>query len=534
MSIKYNGPVVLVVMDGVGLSKKRVGNPVYEARAETFKHLLRDYPKLSLGASGHYVGIPDGDMGNSEVGHNAMGAGQIILQGPAKVQNAFESGEIFETNTWQDAIANIKNNSSALHFIGIFSDGNTHSNIDQVYAMMKEAQKEGVKKIRLHASLDGRDTPPESAEKYIKEFEDFVHSIGDPDYRIASGGGRMVVWSDRYENDWGMVERGWQAAMGEGRQFANATDAVLTLRTEAKLTSDQYIPPFVIAENGKPVGTINKGDSIIYFDFRADRAIEAAIAFTYHDFPHFSRKYPDGSEFSPDDIYFAGMSEYNNDTHVPAHTLVPPVKITHSLTELLDTANIIQYTISETVKYGHITYYFDGNNWVNPHDTLHEYIEVPSETDTSQIITRPWMKSAEITDAALEAIKSGKYQFIRINFPNGDMVGHFGQLESAIVAIESVDLQLGRLIEAIDAADGMCIVTADHGNVEEISDAEGSSKTSHTTNPVPCIFYDNTTNRDKYAVKEGDFGLANLAPAIALLLGQTPDPTWLPSVIEEK
>lgn len=532
MSIKYDGPVVLVVLDGVGLSEKQTGNPLHEAHNKTFKQLLRDYPNVKLGASGRYVGIPDGDPGNSEVGHNAMGAGQIILQGPAKVQESFDSGEVFKTQTWQDAINNAKNNNSTLHLIGIFSDGNTHSNLDQVYLIMKEAQKAGVQKIRMHASLDGRDTPPESAEKYVRDFEDFVHSLGDPDYRIASGGGRMIVWSDRYENDWGMIERGWRTAMGEGRQFANATEAILTLRAETKPSSDQYLPPFVIAENGQPIGTINKNDSVICFNFRADRAIETAVAFTYHDFPHFVRQYADGSDFSPNNIYFAGMSEYNSDTHVPAHTLVSPVKITGSLTELLDTAGISQYAISETVKYGHITYYFDGNSSVDAHDNLHEYVEIPSETDTSRIITRPWMKAAEITDAVLEAIKSKKHQFIRINFPNGDMVGHFGQLEPAIIAVEAVDIQLRRLLDAIDNANGMCIITADHGNIEEIFDDEGNPKTSHTANPALCIFYDNTTNRDKYTVEKGDFGLANLAATIALLLDQTPNATWLPPIIK--
>jgi len=528
MGIKYNGPVVLVVMDGVGLNDRTEGNAVKQARLETYNHLTQNYPTLSLGAAGHYVGIPDGDMGNSEVGHNAMGAGQIIPQGPLRIQQYFDNGAAFTAETWKDTIKNIEDHNSTLHFIGIFSDGNVHSNIHQLFAMMKQAMAEGVTRIRVHPALDGRDTPPESAEKYIKMFDDFVSSLGNPDFKIADGGGRMTTWSDRYGNDWNVVKNGWDIAVrGQGREFPDAITAIETLRAEVKPTSDQYIPSFVLVDDsGQPIGTIKKGDSVIFFDFRADRAIMTSVAFTYYDFPHFDR-----GDFSPDDIYYAGVTEYNSDAHVPAHILIPPMSIENTLDDLLGAHQIAEYAISETVKYGHITYYFDGNHYLENSDLL-TYEEIASENDTENIVTRPWMKSAEITDQLLAALEERKYQFLRVNYPNGDMVGHFAEMEPGIIAIEAVDLALKRIIEVVDKLGGITIITADHGNAEELLDENGKPKTAHTTNRVPCILVDNTENRAKYQPADGDFGLANLASTIALLLDLPPDPNWLPPIIK--
>ena len=525
MTISYKGPVVLVIMDGVGERDGAEGNAVAQAHTETLNKLKAGYPHATLLAAGEAVGIPEGDMGNSEVGHNAMGAGQIIQQGPTRVQEMIDSGEIFRSPTWQAAIANVKEHSATLHLIGLLSDANIHSHINHVFALMKDALSQGITRIRVHICLDGRDVPPESAENYIDMFNDYVVSLGSPDYKIASGGGRMIYWMDRYENDWGIVECGWRTSvLGEGRQFADAKDAVLTLRAEHKPPNDQYLPSFVIAEDGQPIGTINDGDSVIYFNFRADRSVQAATAFTFDDFPHFDR-------VRRPDIYFAGMAEYNADTHIPANVLVAQPKITNTLNELCVAHHISQYAVSETVKYGHITYYFDGNSYA-PQDALHQYVEIPSDTDTSRINTRPWMKSAEITDALIDAIQSGQFRFMRANFANGDMVGHYGELESAILAVESVDLALGRIIKAVDEAGGVCIITADHGNAEEISDAEGGPKTSHTTAPVSCIFYDNTDNKDLYHITPpSDAGLSNLAATIALLLDLPPLDAWRPPII---
>jgi 2,3-bisphosphoglycerate-independent phosphoglycerate mutase len=524
--MNYRGPVVLVVMDGVGLSDRVEGNAVKAARLDTLNMLMEKYPMCKLGAAGRYVGIPDGDMGNSEVGHNAMGAGEIIAQSTKAVDEAIIGGRAFTEPVWQNAIKNVRDHNSTLHFMGIFSDGNVHSNIKHLFAMMTEAQKEGIERIRVHILVDGRDVPPQSEPKYIRMFEQFVKDMGSPDYKIASGGGRMVITADRYENDWGMVEKGWHASvLGEGRQFANAEEAVMAFRKEDPSLQDQYMPPFVIAENGKPIGTINDGDSVIYLDFRADRAIEISMAFTYDDFSHFDR-------VRRPDVYYVGMTEYNSDTHVPALTIVRPPNFKHPLPKYLAEQGVKQLAISETVKFGHVTYYFNGNSYDKPDGETD--IEIPS--DTEPFDTRPWMKSAEITDELVKAIGSGEYAggFIRVNYPNGDMVGHFSEMEPTVVSLMAVDLALKRLLEAVQKASGMMIVTADHGNAEELLDENGVPKTAHTTNPVPCIFVDDTQNAALYSVVKGDFGLANLASTITLLLGKEPLEAWLPPIIAVK
>jgi len=523
-------PLLLVIMDGIGIDDPGPGNAFTSAHLETLTDLTANNPTVTLKASGEAVGIPKGDMGNSEVGHNAIGAGQIILQGSSKAQQMFQTGEVFQTQTWHNVIDQVKSRNSTLHIMGLFSDGNVHADINHCFAMMKQAQQEGIQRIRVHAIFDGRDVPPESAEKYIDMFEDYVRSLGNPDYRIASGGGRMNVWMDRYENDWGMIELGWHTVvLGEGRQFEGAKDAVLTLRKEFEPPNDQYLQPFVIADNGQPIGTVNDGDAFVFYNFRADRAIEGAMAFTYDDFKFFDR-------IRRPDIFFVGMMEYDADTHVPANTLVPLPEIHDTLNEFLIANNVSQYAISETVKYGHVTYYFDGNSYVDQ-DSLHTYVEVPSEKDTEKIVTRPWMKAAEICDKLIDALRSDKYDFLRVNFANGDMVGHFGELEPGIVACESVDLQIKRLQEVIDELDGTMIITADHGNVEELLDDKGQQMTSHTTNPVLCIFYNQNPKfiTKNYTVRESrDLGLTNLAATITTLLDLKPNPIWRASILKPK
>ena len=524
MSMNYKGPVVLVVMDGVGLSDRTEGNAVKQAHLETLNRLMQKYPTARIGASGRYVGIPDQDMGNSEVGHNALGAGEIITQGTKLVDEAIIGEKAFAEPTWQNAIKNVLEHDSTLHFMGIFSDGNVHSNITHLEKMLSQAQKEGVRRVRIHALIDGRDVPPRSEPKYIKRFENFVHSLGDPDYKIASGGGRMEITADRYENDWSMVEKGWRAhVLGEARSFPDATTAVETFRQEIPELQDQYLPAFVVADENGPIGTINDHDTVIYLDFRADRAIEISMAFTYNDFPHFDR-------IRRPDVYFAGMTEYNSDTHVPALTLVKPVEIKHYLPKHLSEQGIRQFAISETVKYGHITYYFNGNSYDVPEGEVDR--EIPS--DTEPFNTRPWMKAAEITDELVAAIESGEYQFLRVNYPNGDMVGHFAELEPTIIAMEALDICLERVVAAVNKLGGVTIITADHGNAEELIDENGEAKTSHTTNPVPCIFVDDTENASNYQLAQGDFGLANMASTISLLLNVKPQATWLPPIIELK
>ena len=532
------GPVVTIVMDGVGLAADTDANAVAKAKTPTLDRLMANYPWVKLQAHGTAVGLPgDDDMGNSEVGHNALGSGQVFAQGAKLVSNSIESGKMFESVTWKTLVDNAKANSSTLHFIGLFSDGNVHSHIHHLEAMVKRAKEEGVSTVRIHTLLDGRDVGETSALDYIDPFEALLASLNGEgfDARIASGGGRMKITMDRYEADWSMVERGWQThVLGEGRQFVSAHEAIETLRQETGAI-DQDLAPFVIAENGKPVGTVEDGDSVIFYNFRGDRAIEISKAFDDKDFDKFDRvRYPA--------VIYAGMLEYDGDAHIPSRYLVNPPEITNTMGEYMANTGIAQAAISETQKYGHVTYFWNGNRSGKFSEELEDYCEIRS--DVIPFEQRPWMKCAEITDKMIEAIRSGKYRYIRCNFPNGDMVGHTGNFLATVISLEALDLQLARLLTVIDEVKGVAIITADHGNSDEMyeTDKKGNvktnkdgsykAKTSHTLNPVPCIIYDNFY-KDGYTVvnKEG-YGLANVAATTVNLLGYEAPSMWNESIIK--
>ncbi len=542
MSTSYKGPIVLIIMDGVGIKEIETGNAVTGAKKPILDNCMKNYPMQKLKAHGTAVGLPsDGDMGNSEVGHNAIGAGQVYSQGAKLVSESLASKSMYQSEVWKSLVADAKKGGT-MHFIGLLSDGNVHSHINHLLAMLDEAKEEGVEKVRIHILLDGRDVGETSALQYVDQLEAKLSELSDAthDYRIASGGGRMVITMDRYGANWGMVEAGWKThVLGEGRQFATAKEAIETFRSEIPNVIDQDLPAFVIAENGAPVGTIEDGDSVILYNFRGDRAQELTVAFeSGADFDKFDRvRVPN--------VNYAGMLEYDGDLHIPKKFLVSPPVIRNTLGELLANKGIAQLAISETQKYGHVTYFFNGNRSSKFNDDLEEYIEIPS--DIVPFEQRPWMKSAEITDKLVELISENKYPFMRVNFPNGDMVGHTGVFESAVIGVESVDIALKRILPAIDAVGGMAIITADHGNAEEMyelakdgspkADKDGriKAKTSHTLNPVPCIFYDNTENKDKYEVVDSDsYGLANIAATIADLLGVEKPECWESSMIKLK
>ena len=536
------GPVLTIVMDGVGLAPNTISNAVATAYTPTLDSLMAKYPMVSLKAHGTAVGLPsDDDMGNSEVGHNALGAGQVFAQGAKLVSQSIESGKMFASNTWQELVSNVKSNASTLHFIGLFSDGNVHSHIDHLKAMLLQAKKENVSKVRIHILIDGRDVGETSALDYIEPFEAFISELRAPDFdvRIASGGGRMKITMDRYEADWSMVERGWQThVLGMGRQFCCAAKAVQTYRDELHVI-DQDLPPFVIAEDGKPVGTVEDGDSVIFYNFRGDRSIEISKAFEEVSFDKFDRvRFPS--------VVYAGMLEYDGDLHIPHKYLVSPPEITNTMGEYLVNTGVSQLAISETQKYGHVTYFWNGNKSGKFSEELETYIEIPS--DVVPFEQRPWMKCAEITDRLIECLESGKYKYLRVNFPNGDMVGHTGNLEATICSMEALDLQLGRILPVLDKLHGAALITADHGNADEMyemdkkscqpkagKDGSFKSKTSHTLNKVPCIIYDNYT-ADKYEVKadEGQFGLSNVAATMVNLLGYDAPDMWDESIIKIK
>ncbi|MBE6581316.1 MAG: 2,3-bisphosphoglycerate-independent phosphoglycerate mutase [Ruminococcaceae bacterium] len=538
-----SGPVVTIVMDGVGLAPDTPGNAVKTAYTPVLDMLMSKYPTVSLKAHGTAVGLPsDDDMGNSEVGHNALGAGQVFAQGAKLVSNSIESGKMFASATWQELIGNVKASGGVLHFLGLFSDGNVHSHIDHLKAMVRQAKAEGIKTVRIHTLIDGRDVGETSALEYIDPFEAFLADLNDAsfDAAIASGGGRMTITMDRYEANWAMVELGWKThVLGEGRQFSCAAEAVKTYREESKVI-DQDLPPFVIAKDGKPLGTVNDGDSVIFYNFRGDRSIEISKAFD------------GGNEFDKFDrvrvprVVYAGMLEYDGDLHIPKKYLVSPPEITNTMSEYLADAGVAQLAISETQKYGHVTYFWNGNKSGKFSEELETYIEVPS--DVVPFEQRPWMKCAEITDKLIECLESGKYQYLRVNFPNGDMVGHTGSLAATRCSMEALDLQLGRLLPVIDRLGGVALLTADHGNADEMyetdkkgqpkvgKDGSYKAKTSHTLNRVPCIIYDNTPAKEAYTVKadEGQFGLSNVAATMVNLLGYEAPDMWDTSIISVK
>ena len=533
------GPILTVIMDGVGLNTSPIGNAVLHANTPTLDRLARDYPHTTLLAHGKAVGMPsDADMGNSEVGHNALGAGQVFSQGAALVSDAIASGALFKGQAWQEIVANARERGSTLHLIGLFSDGNVHSHIDHLKALILRARDEGTKRVRIHILLDGRDVPETSALEYVEPFEQFLaETRGENfDVAIASGGGRMVITMDRYEANWGMVEKGWQTHVhGEGQQFDSALAAIKSLRAEHPGTIDQDLPPFVIAAHGEPLGPVRDGDSVVFFNFRGDRAIEISRAFSDDDFGFFDRG-------ARPDVTYAGMLQSDGDLLIPERFLVAPPAIANTMSEYLAATGITELAISETQKYGHVTYFWNGNRSGKFDEKLADFVEIRS--DVIPFEQRPWMKSAEITDELIERLKSGKYRTLRVNYANGDMVGHTGNYDAAIVAVECVDLALARLLPVIDKLGGVAMITADHGNADEMFQFDKSgkpavdehgaqqAKTSHTLNPVPFYFYDNVSNGAIRIAGGRSCGLSNVAASTVNLLGYAAPEMWDAGIFE--
>lgn len=537
-----NGPLVIVVMDGYGLPADPLGSAIAEARKPNLDRLFATCPNIRLRAHGTAVGMPsDDDMGNSEVGHNAIGAGQVYAQGAALVANAITEGTIWAGQAWQEIVAAAKQGldgaPGTLHFIGLFSDGNVHSHIDHLRAMIEQARREGVRKVRVHALLDGRDVPETSALDYVVPFEAFLAEISDAGFeaRIASGGGRQNITMDRYDANWPMVARGWRThVLGEGPQFASATAAVNALREQNPGTIDQDLPPFVIAEHGAPVGTIEDGDAVVFFNFRGDRAIEITRAFVETDFAIFDRG-------RTPHVTYAGMLQYDGDLQLPARFLVAPPAIRNTSGELFSAAGLRQFACSETQKFGHVTYFWNGNR--SGRFAGETWVEVPS--DVVPFEQRPWMKAAEIADAMIAALRSGEHDVLRCNFANGDMVGHTGNFRAATMAVEAVDLALGRLLQAVDAAGGVALITADHGNADEMyeldkktrqparnPDGSFKAKTAHTLNPVPLILFDASRDGLTRGLRQTESaGLSNIAATVAELLGYEKHPDWDESLL---
>jgi len=538
------GPVVLAILDGVGIGKYEEGDIVRKANTPTLDWLAANSLTSRLKAHGTAVGMPsDDDMGNSEIGHNAIGCGRVFEQGASLVNHAIADGVLFNGDVWKELIETVITHNSKLHFIGLLSDGNIHSHIDHLEALLAEAKKQGVKQACVHILLDGRDVPPTSALEYVDRLENFLAALSEDseiDFAIASGGGRMKITMDRYNANWQMVELGWKThVLGQGRAFESANEAIGILRQENPKVIDQDLPPFVISRDGKPLGPITENDSVIFFNFRGDRAIEMSMAFENQEFDNFPR----GPRLN---VNYAGMMQYDGDALIPKKYLVDPPGIDRTVGEYLVKAGIKQLAISETQKFGHVTYFFNGNRSGKFDESLEDYVEISS--DIVPYEERPWMKAAEITDKLVEAIEGGDYRFIRLNYANGDMVGHTGVPEAVEVAVETVDLCVARLLEAIKKANGILIVTADHGNSDDMFQRNKKSgeivfdeqtgnpapKTAHSLNPVPIYIFDPTGTAKMELSNHKDLGISSIAATCLKLLGFEPPKDFTPSIIEIK
>jgi len=536
---KPAGPVVLVIMDGVGIGPGDDSDIVAMADTPNLDWLKAGFPNTRLKAHGSAVGMPaEDDMGNSEVGHNAIGAGRVFAQGAKLVNIAVEDGSMYAGETWNEFVEQVKRNNSKLHFMGLLSDGNVHTHIRHLESMLKQAARDGVKTARVHAMLDGRDVDPTSADKYVGRIEAVMDGLNGQgtDYAIASGGGRLYITMDRYEADWPMVQRGWDCHVhGKGRAFGSAQDAIATLREETPGVIDQDLKEFVIHRDGKPIGKIENGDAVILFNFRGDRAMEISKCFDGGpDFDKIDRGVVP-------DVLFAGMMQYDADVKVPRRFLVTPPKINNPMGEYLAATGVRQLAISETQKYGHVTYFFNGNRTGKFNEALETYVEIPG--DNVSFSERPWMKCAEITDVVLDSMANGKHDFIRINYPNGDMVGHTGDVQAVKISVEATDLCVGRLIKMAKKTGAILVITADHGNADEMYEhkKDGSiqidkngvpkSKTAHTLNPVPVYIFDPAGQADITLTERTDLGISSLAATCIELLGYEAPADYDPSIL---
>ena len=524
------GPVLVIVADGVGVAPAGPSNAVTEASTPTLDLLTASELYTELAAHGPAVGLPtDDDMGNSEVGHNALGAGRIFAQGAKLVNKALASGAIFETDVWKQAVE--CGAANTLHLLGLHSNGGVHSTTEHLYQLLRRAADEGVTSCAVHILHDGRDVAQRSALTYIQQTEAVLSEINaagasdghERNFRIASGGGRMTITMDRYEADWDMVERGYLChTHGEGPVFASATDAVETMYAETD-KGDQYLGRFVVGDAAKqPVGAMHDGDAVLLFNYRGDRSIEISRAYEEADFDVFDRAGANGEQHP--DVFYAGMLQYDGDALIPKRYLVDPPAIDRTMGEFLCAEGVISFAISETQKFGHVTYFWNGNKSGYINESLETYVEIPS--DNVEFDTTPAMKVREITAETIDLLRSGEYQFGRLNFPSGDMVGHTGHLHATVEAMEVIDECMAQLVEVIDELGGVIIYTADHGNADVMYTVDSSGdkhpKTSHTLSPVPFAIHDPNYDGEYHMVDAapGDaHGLANVAATVFNLLG---------------
>lgn len=490
-------PVALIILDGFGFRAEDFGNAVAQAKKPNFDRLWNTYPHELLTASGEAVGLPEGQMGNSEVGHLNIGAGRIVYQNLTRIHKSIKDGDFYENPAFLEAVANAKNNGSALHLMGLLSDGGVHSHYSHLFALLKLAKQHGLTEVYVHGFLDGRDVGQQTALQFVEETERQMAEIGIG--KIASISGRYYAM-DR-DNRWERVELAYRTLVdGVGESAASASEGISA--SYEKDVNDEFVLPFAITENGEPVGTIKTGDSVVFFNFRPDRAIQLTSTFVSDDFTHF-----DQGPNKPENLTFVTFTSYSEE--LPTRVAFDTLDLEQTIGEVLSESGLRQLRIAETEKYPHVTFFMSGGR----------ENEFPGEqrilVDSPKVATydlQPEMSAYEVTDRLLQEIEDDAFDAIILNFANPDMVGHSGMLEPTIRAIEVVDECLGRIVDALHAKGGAAVITADHGNADEVVTLEGNPMTAHTTNQVPLI----VTKKD--VVLRDDGILADLAPTVLKLL----------------
>lgn len=490
----------LIIMDGFGINPDTYGNAIKKSGTPYVHYLMSKYSHTQIGASGMDVGLPDGQMGNSEVGHLNMGAGRVVYQELTRITKSIKDGDFFNNEAILHAMNSAKNNGKQFHTYGLLSSGGVHSHIEHLFGIIKMAKQVGLDNIYVHCFLDGRDVPPKSGADFVKELADFMkaENFGE----IASVMGRFYAM-DR-DNRWDRVEKAYNAlTLGEGEKFEDAVEAVKHSYEEG--VTDEFVTPKIIVKNGKPVATVNEGDSILFFNFRPDRAREISRAFIMPDFSNFERK---KGFLSP---VYVGMTQYDASFSEYLDTAFKPEKLTNTLGEVIANNGLKQLRIAETEKYAHVTFFFNGGvEKPNPNE---DRVLIPSPKVATYDL-QPEMSAMEVAEKAVERIKSGEYDVMILNFANCDMVGHTGVFEAAVKAVDTVDKALKMVVEAILSMGGEAIVTADHGNADKMYEKDGTPFTAHTTNPVPFILVKEGT----YKMRDGGV-LADVAPTLLKMMG---------------
>jgi 2,3-bisphosphoglycerate-independent phosphoglycerate mutase len=532
------GPLIHVVLDGWGVGAADETNAVNRANLPVISRLISGCPYTQLWTHGKYVGLPnEKDMGGSEVGHMTMGAGMVMEQGPTLIQNLLQSGEFFENPVLSRIIQNCVERDTPLHLLGLLSNGNIHSHVDHTEAIIRHAFQSGIRRCYLHALLDGRDVGVQSALDFTEPFEKLFSELKGQrpgiDYAFASGGGREVITMDR-DNNWEKIETGWQIhVQGQSEnQFPSIRDAIEHFRKQNPEIIDQDIPGFVIIRNGEAVGRIEDQHALIFTNFRGDRATEFSQAVLADDFPYFER-------YRCPEVLFAGMTQYDQDNQIPPDYLVGTPVVEEPFGKRILELGLKQFRLSETQKFAHVTFFYNGG-YREPLDPLQENYHFIASDKIPSFAERPAMKAPGISKKAVEFINSGEYQYGLINFANADMVGHTGDFQATVRAVEAVDTALDNIVRAIDAVNGLLVVTADHGNADEmlISNQNGTLEisTKHSLNPVPFLIYDPSYNGD-YRLKpfgqDYNNNLSNIAATNFLLLGQAVPDDLAPSLFAD-